>query len=232
MPDLMTIDIPDIPDISAARAEQVWSHVLATASRERARSRKRRAFGISGATTLAGALGFALLAPTSSFATWTEVPTVVRLSPADPSLTSCLTALADVKGGPHTDPVRQPLLSEQRGAFITNLLAGDGTLSICIGKGADLWTGTNIAPALPGNQTVTVLGNAGLVEPEGLRYVFGRITGEVGGVTVVTDDGLRVTASVGGGYFLAWWPGSAAPKTVMATDKSGAVLTAVTPSAG
>ncbi len=73
MPDLMMIDVPDI---SAARAERVWAHVRETAVRERATTSRRRAIGISAvATSVAGALGFALLAPTSSFASWTEVPT-------------------------------------------------------------------------------------------------------------------------------------------------------------
>ena len=85
---------------------------------------------------------------------------------------------------------------------------------------------------MPESQTLSVLGNAGVIEREGPRYVYGRVADEVGGVTVVTDDGLRVTASVGGGYFLAWWPGSAVSQTVMATDESGAVLASVTPSDG
>ena len=130
MPDLMMIDIPDI---SAARAERVWADVLATATREQSRSSRRRTIGISAAaTSLAAALGFALVAPTSSFASWTEVPTLVRMSPGDPGLTTCLTALASVNDGQSASPVRQPLLSEQRGVFTTVLLAGDDTVSICI----------------------------------------------------------------------------------------------------
>ena len=113
MPDLMMIDVPDI---SAANADRVWAHVLATAAREQAKSRKRRAFGISvGATTLAGALGFAVLAPTSSFASWTEVPTPIQVRLSDPSLASCLSALtAYVQTG---RDAMQPIVGERRGAF-------------------------------------------------------------------------------------------------------------------
>ena len=34
-------------------------------------------------------------------------------------------------------------------------------------------------------------------------------------------DGNRVTASVGGGRFAAWWPGEAQPTRILGFDRAG-----------
>ncbi len=222
MPDLMMIDVPDI---SAASADRVWSHVLETASREQAKGRKRRAFGISAAaTSLAGALGFALVAPTSSFASWTEVPTPIQVHLGDPALASCLTALP---------AVRQPLVGERRGRFTTVLLTVDGGTSICIVDDDEtLATASVPDPDLRRGQAISLLANGGVVDEGGARYVYGRVAREVAGVTVLLEDGVRVTASVANGYYVAWWPAPGAPLTLTAIDESGDVLSTLTPNAG
>lgn len=228
MPDLMTIAIPDIP---AARAERVWAHVLETAAREQARSKKRRAIGFSaGATTLAGVLGFALVTPTSSFASWTDVPTAIPVSLTDTRVGLCLDTLSEMRG--QFRPIApRPILGERRGNVAAFLVADGSNVSMCIADDDFSVAGSAEAAPLRGSETISLLGG-GVVDPEDLRYVFGRVADEVRGVTVVADDGVRVTASVRDGYFVAWWPTAGAPATVTATDEAGVVLATLTPRDG
>jgi hypothetical protein len=58
----------------------------------------------------------------------------------------------------------------------------------------------------------------------GLTAVFGRVTGRASTVEVTADDGRVITASVGHGYFLAWWPSGSPVGTVRALDAGGHVI--------
>jgi hypothetical protein len=229
MPDLMMIDVPDI---SAARAERVWAHVLETAAREHSRSKRRRAVGLSAAaSSLAGALGFALLAPASSFASWTEVPTPIPVNLGDPRFESCLSAVTSEGSARAGSATLQPILGERRGDFTSLLVTSGGVVSMCISDQDLSFSGSAPDGERPRGETLSLLGNLG-ERGDGPRFVYGRIAGDVRGVSVLTDDDVRVTASVRDGYFAAWWPTSAAPVTVTATDESGAVLASMTPSEG
>ena len=68
--------------------------------------------------------------------------------------------------------------------------------------------GSTRAAPLRGNETMSLLGNAGMLDAEGPRYVYGRVADEVRKASrSLTESGVRVTASVRDGYFVAWWPG-------------------------
>jgi hypothetical protein len=43
----------------------------------------------------------------------------------------------------------------------------------------------------------------------------------VTGATLTLDDGTQVTVTVGGGHFIAWWPGSAGVATSTETTALG-----------
>ena len=126
----------------------------------------------------------------------------------------------------------RPILGERRGDFAAFLVADGGNVSMCIADDDFSVAGSAEAAPLRRSETISLLGGGGVVDPEDLRYVFGRVADEVRGVTVVADDGVRVTASVSDGYFAAWWPTVGAPATVTATDEAGAVLATLTPSEG
>ncbi len=51
--------------------------------------------------------------------------------------------------------------------------------------------------------------------------VDGRVAGGVTGVTLVLDDGQNVVTTVAGGWFVAWWPGSASATAAQVTSASG-----------
>ncbi|MEO7664553.1 MAG: hypothetical protein ABIV26_05450, partial [Candidatus Limnocylindrales bacterium] len=57
----------------------------------------------------------------------------------------------------------------------------------------------------------------------------GRIAATVARVVVEVADGRIVTASVGGGYWLAWWPDDVRAKVVTAFDSAGAEILVVEP---
>jgi hypothetical protein len=57
------------------------------------------------------------------------------------------------------------------------------------------------------------------------RLVEGRTGAAVTGVTLVLDDTTRVTATVGGGAFAAWWPGTQNATSIIAATGTGATTT-------
>ena len=51
----------------------------------------------------------------------------------------------------------------------------------------------------------------------------GRTGSDVTGVTLTLDDGSGVQATVGNGWFIAWWPGSHDIKSAQLTTPSGVI---------
>jgi hypothetical protein len=49
----------------------------------------------------------------------------------------------------------------------------------------------------------------------------GRLAADVTAVTIALADGRTVIASVGGGYWLAWWPGDVDATSVTGLDAAG-----------
>ena len=54
-----------------------------------------------------------------------------------------------------------------------------------------------------------------------VTFVEGRVGSAVTGAALTLDDGKRVTVTVGGGHFIAWWPGSEGVATSTETTASG-----------
>ncbi|MGB8880228.1 MAG: hypothetical protein WCD11_28215, partial [Solirubrobacteraceae bacterium] len=54
-----------------------------------------------------------------------------------------------------------------------------------------------------------------------VTFVEGRVGSAVTGAALTLDDGTRVTVTVGGGHFIAWWPRSEGVATSTETTASG-----------
>jgi hypothetical protein len=52
----------------------------------------------------------------------------------------------------------------------------------------------------------------------------GRVAADVTAVTIALADGRNVTASVGGGHWLTWWPGDVDATSVTGLDAAGQVV--------
>lgn len=57
-----------------------------------------------------------------------------------------------------------------------------------------------------------------------MTVLTGRVSRAVGKVVISTEDGLQVTATIGNGRVLAWWPSLGKPKDVRLSDETGVVL--------
>ena len=103
-----------------------------------------------------------------------------------------------------------PELTDVRGPYTLTVL-GDGThgaLCISAPNAVSLrWISGASAPVGPG---VIGVDQVSLLARDGEPYtlVVGHAGAGVTGVTLTLGDGENVTASSGGGIFVAWWPGS------------------------
>ena len=51
----------------------------------------------------------------------------------------------------------------------------------------------------------------------------GEVSSDVSGVTVVLQDGTDVGTTIGGGWFVAWWPNEEAAVSAEVTTPSGTI---------
>lgn len=230
-------DLPDMRTIPIGRAETLRSAIEQAARRPPPR---RRSLATPRLLVPAGVLGLAMavllvvntLAPNSAYASWTAQP-------------GSLTSAESVElGGRCAESVRaqfefaaddlRPVLGERRGTFQTALVASGPQLALCADwlgipdggevRGGSL-SGLTLDAALePGEVLRTIAVPGQLTGPEAARIAFGSVAPNVAAVLVTTDDGKRVTASVEGGYFLAWWPSAAGAAKIEAFDRTGQTL--------
>lgn len=150
---------------------------------------------------------------TPAFAGWSATPT----QPAAGELAS---AEQDCNSSGET-----PVLTDTRGPFTASIyedasgsrtcLVGD-SMSIVSSNGPD----TTVIPA----GHVQLLGS-GMDNSDGqaLTLVDGRIGAGVTSVTINRADGSSVVATVSGGWYLAWWPGTTNATTADVTSATGTV---------
>lgn len=170
---------------------------------------------------------------TPELAAWTAVPQRVSAGQTARLAASCERQLAaghfGVRLGAQTSA-----LAEGRGAATAVLLVGaSGTEAICVNPAAPGGAGPSVAGPLvgigapgPSRGSLTVdgvPGGPGL----GDSAVYGRVTPRAAQVLVTTEDGRLVTATLGHGYFLAWWPSGAGIKTIRVLGRTGHVITTV-----
>lgn len=194
------------------------------------RPRRRRwvATGSAAAATV-GAISWAVFGfNTSPASAWAPFPQPVTGSAATHLQTDCQ---QQVSGHGWTVPAAGTgsALAEQRGASTAVLLVGDaGQQAVCIdphGSGQG-FSGPLVGVTTSDSQaavTADAAGGPGL----GMWAVYGQVPARAAKVSVVLGDGQQVTASVGHGHYLAWWPVTAGSGSVRVTDAAGAVVASV-----
>jgi len=121
-------------------------------------------------------------------------------------------------------------LAERRGQFQAVLLQGvhDGgtSMGVCVNTHhGDLGGLTSVLAPLTAGQVIMLDGNPGQTSgPDAARVAYGRTSTAVARVVVTTQDNRTVTASAGGGYFLAWWPSGPGVSAVSAYAANGREL--------
>jgi uncharacterized membrane protein YgcG len=181
------------------------------------------------ATAAAAAGGVALVVSlsagaSSAFAGWTPTPTQPAPGQVQAAQTSCQSGQAPVAGLPLK-------LADTRGPFTFSVYADSQTSAACI-KGPSftaVTTNSSSAPvSVPAGQIAlsSAQGNPpgrgpGHGAPAAYSFADGRIGAGVSAVTLVLDDGDTVQATVGNGWFVAWWPGDHTVKSAQVTTPAG-----------
>jgi hypothetical protein len=156
----------------------------------------------------------------------------------DPALVTLLqdACLNDFAGEVRLAQGLKPVLVDGRGGgrFIV-LMAAPNAQTDCIGR-----LDASGEPFVEGGGSSRELGGPPLIEPREVAprgsgsgsgmgvdtysYVTGQVGSEIGGVVLELADGGRVTASVGGGRYAAWWPGAQHVARILAYDHNGTLL--------
>jgi hypothetical protein len=171
-----------------------------------------------------------------AFAGWSAHPTkpaVGQLTSAD---TDCQGSLA--KPSPSGTDLGSlvPEVSDVRGPYTVTVFGNASQKwAMCIsgpGGNATLqwitWSDPSYAPVGSGAialDRTNVLSDSG----QPFTLVEGRTGDAVTGVALTLENGNRVTATVGHGFFLAWWPGTVSSTAVVVSTASGSSTQSVAP---
>jgi len=156
----------------------------------------------------------------------------------DPALVTLLRdmCLHDFAGEVRLAQGLKPVLVDGRGGgrFMLLLAAPNGQTD-CIGQ-----LDASGEPVVEGGGSSRERGAIPLVEPlavepggggsgsgagvENYSYITGQVGAQIGGVVLELGDSSRVTASVGGGRYAAWWPGAQQVARILAYDRNGALV--------
>lgn len=233
------LEAPRIPYLSEDRLRTRERHLVSEITTFR-RRRQRRVFALGGVGLVASGFAAALavvlvgVGTPSAFAAWTATPTTPTPGQVAAAETTC-------KAGAVTPPAGTPVvptnvsLTDTRGPF-TLVLFGANTATqgalICLSgpDGTQFSISSGSQPVPPGVDQITLNRLQG-ESANGQSYVIaeGSAGSEVSGTTLTLSDGSHVTASVGNGLFLAWWPGNATVTSAAVTTASGTTTQAISP---
>ena len=202
------------------RAAQLDPNSIARLSAIDYHPRRRRirtlpAIGALGATGIAAAVAAVVTLGSSAapaFAGWQPTPS----TPPPGQLAQAAQACGQDLGN--------PVLTDSRGPYTAAIYANSTTGELCLsGNGVSMSSSsTSSAPAsVPAGQIQP--GGGGTRDSAGnaLTRVDGRTGAGVTAVTIELSDGSSVQATVAGGWYLAWWPGSVAATSAVVTSSSG-----------
>jgi hypothetical protein len=117
-----------------------------------------------------------------------------------------------------------PALTDSRGPYTASIYADSTTSDLCLsGDGVSMSSSsTSAAPARVAAGQIE-LGGGGTRDSAGdaLTLVDGRTGAGVTAVTIERSDGSSVQATVAGGWYLAWWPGTVAATNAQVATASG-----------
>ncbi|MFD9705250.1 hypothetical protein [Lentzea sp. NPDC059081] len=227
---------PDIPQLDPMRL-QVRKHALLNEIGARPSRRRWRFAAPATALVAAVAVALVLWTPTTpdAYASWTAEPR----APGDlaPVLADCGERLDwhDARGKEENLPnwpaaPRDVSVVDQRGSTTLVLFTGPQADMLCMrtpegvamtGSGS----GRDREPL--GGRLFADFGANLSTDRDGrrpMRVLSGRVSPEVAKVVLETEDGLTVTATIGKGWILGWWPSGGDPKHVTLYDRAGGVL--------
>ncbi|PWK82205.1 hypothetical protein C8D88_11473 [Lentzea atacamensis] len=226
---------PEIPQLDPLRL-QIRKHALLNEISSKPSRRWWRFTVPATALVAAVAVTLVLWTPTNqdAYASWTAEPR----APGDlaPVLADCTKTLDrhDAQGEgnrPNWPAPREVSVVDQRGDLTMVLFTGPQSEMLC------LRTPKGVAMSGHGNATgreplgdrlfADFAGQMGMTDVNtrnSMSVLTGRVSPKVGKVVIGTEDGLEVTATVGNGWVVAWWPSLGKPKHVRLYDEAGGVL--------
>ncbi len=212
----------NIRETLATRAGQVDPGAIARLRAIDYRPRRRRvpalpalgALGVS-ATAVAAIVAVTLGSDAApAFAGWSPTPT-------PPAAGQLAAAEAQCSAG-----LGSPVLTDTRGPYTVSIYAEQATSHLCLQGRSLSIASTNTGPAEAKVSAGHVqLSGTGVQNSSGqaLTLVDGRIGAGVTSVTIDRSNGSPVEATVTGGWYLAWWPGTAHATTANLQTTAGKI---------
>lgn len=155
-----------------------------------------------------------------NMAAWSDRP----MAP-DPNLTKlALDSPSSCAGDPNDGPIRvllQDRRTPQTAAFLVTSLSRFGSCIVTSG-GSSGGSGPLPGP-MTGRLTIDANGFGTASDTE-VRHLGGRVANTASQVVIKLADGRSVIASIGNGYWLAWWPNTTFAERVVASDATGAEI--------
>ncbi|PWJ51803.1 hypothetical protein SAMN06264364_12081 [Quadrisphaera granulorum] len=223
--------------------EDLTSRTTTATGRRSARLRRRWVLvGASAAVTAAGLVAAQVVSDQGTpqaFASWTPDPTPLTAAEAASWEADCLAVASRRPPGDDT-PAPGPQIAgvaETRGLFTAMVAVTPQGVASCLSSdprtrpgvpldriGPSAWSPSDNLAAPP-EDGVTVGGGLSSRDEGGtFTLVMGRAGAAVTGVVVTDDRGQRVAATLGSGYFVAWWPawstGSLTVRTTLADGRT------------
>jgi hypothetical protein len=187
--------------------------------------RLRPPLAIGALASAAGAAGAAAIVislsagVSNAFAGWTATPTAPLPGQLAGAQASCEASQSPIAGLPLT-------LTDTRGPFTFSVYANSNSSATCF-KGPGLMSiSANVASAalnVPAGQVLLSSSHRTDRGGDAFSLADGRTGPGVSGVTLSLDDGTNVRATVGGGWFVAWWPSGHEIKSAELTTPTGTV---------
>lgn len=226
---------PDIPQLDPLRV-QVRKHALLNEISTKP-SRRWWRFAVP-ATALVAAVAVTLVlwTPTNpnASASWTAEP---RAPGADTeaALAECreMIEAGDRREKPPNFPEAPTEVSvvDQRGIMTLALFTGPQSELLCrhVQGGYPSLSGSGRAEGLEelGSRLFLSYGSSLHSERDGrnpMRFFSGKVSPQVGKAVIQTKDGLKVTATIGKGWLLAWWPSKEDATLITLYDREGKEL--------
>jgi hypothetical protein len=165
-----------------------------------------------GLSAAAAVVAMAMLASnaTPAFAGWT--PTPIRPTPGHVTTASQKCGLGI------------PVLTETRGPYTAAVYATPSGIGTCLQGQSVSFSGTVNGPAeavVAAGQIQTFVSSSTDSSGDGFTVLDGRVGAGVTAVAVERASRIPITATVSGGWYLAWWPESAHATAVQITSTSG-----------
>jgi hypothetical protein len=216
----------DLREALQSRADQVPALAADRLTRldYRPRTRSLRPPVAIGAAASAAAAGTAAVVislsagASNAFAGWSPTPTPPAPGQLAAAQTSCEQSQSPIAGLPLQ-------LSDTRGPFTFSIYADSNSTATCIkGPGFLGVSGSSSSNPVTVPADSVQLSSVHQTDRSGQAYglAYGRTGAGVSAVTLVLDDGTQVQATVGNGWFDAWWPGDHQVTSAQLTTPVGA----------